>query len=277
VRFTKMHGLGNDYVCIGCSAAALSDPPALAKRICDRHFGVGSDGLILILPSDRAGVRMRIFNPDGSEAEMCGNGLRCVAKYAHDNALSQDNPIDIETLAGVRTAELILEGSRVVRVVVDMGEPSLEAKTMGLRTDRERVVNFPLDTSMGSVEVTCVSVGNPHAVIFVEDVSAVALEKLGPEVEHHTMFTQRTNVHFVQVESAGEISMVTWERGTGATLACGTGAAAACAAGVITARTEREVVAQLPGGQLHLNWREEDGHVIMTGPAEEVFTGEWPE
>ncbi len=278
MRFVKMHGIGNDYVYVDCLARTVDEPEELARRISDRHFGVGGDGLILILPSERADVRMRIFNADGSEAEMCGNGIRCVAKYAHGHGLSGANPLRVETAAGIKTIELALDqAGEVAAATVDMGEPVLEPRKIPVNIPQALVVDSPIRTSQRVLEVTCVSMGNPHAVIYVDDVAAVPLERLGPELEHHPLFPQRINAHFVEVRSPAEVTVRTWERGSGATLACGTGASAVCVAGVLTRRTEREILAHLPGGDLNLHWREGDNHVYLTGPAEEVFTGDWPE
>jgi len=278
MRFVKMHGIGNDYVYVDCLARTVDEPEELARRISDRHFGVGGDGLILILPSERADVRMRIFNADGSEAEMCGNGIRCVAKYVHDHGLSGANPLRVETAAGIKTIDLSLnDAGKVTAATVDMGEPVLEPRKIPVNIPQARVVDSPIRTSHRVLEVTCVSLGNPHAVVYVENVAAVPLERLGPELEHHPLFPQRINAHFVEVHSAAEVTVRTWERGSGATLACGTGASAVCVAGVLTRRTEREILAHLPGGDLNLHWREGDNHVYLTGPAEEVFTGDWPE
>jgi diaminopimelate epimerase len=275
MRFTKMHGLGNDFICVECFEQSAENPPALVRAMTDRHFGVGGDGLILITPSEHADARMRIFNADGSEAEMSGNGLRCLVKYVYEHGLSEANPMSIETMAGVRVVELLVKGGHVVEATVDMGEPILDPARMGVETDRERIVDLCVETSRGKLSITCVSVGNPHAVIYVEDLSVAPLGEIGAELEVHSMFRDRVNVHLVQVVSEGEVLMGSWERGCGATLACGTGAAAVCVAGVITGRTERKMTAHLAGGDLDLEWRAEDNHVMMTGPAEEVFSGEW--
>jgi len=276
MRFTKMHGLGNDYVYVDCFDEQVDDPAALAPEISDRHFGVGGDGLILIMPSEAADVRMRMFNADGSESEMCGNGIRCVAKYAWDHALAQSNPLTVETLAGVKAIKLILDGDNKVEwSTVDMGEPILEPEKIPVNMPLERIINMPIRTSKHAFDMTCVSMGNPHAVMFVDDASAVPLEAVGPELEHNAMFPERINAHFVQVHGPEEVTVRTWERGSGATLACGTGASAVCVAGVLTEKTGRKITAHLPGGDLELEWRQGDGHVYMTGPAVEVFSGEW--
>jgi diaminopimelate epimerase len=295
MRFTKMHGIGNDYVYVDCFAQSLpADPPALARKIADRHFGVGGDGLILICPSDKADARMRMFNADGSEAEMCGNGVRCVAKYVHDHGIARKPSLKIETGRGVLNLDLEIEGGKAQRVRVDMGEPILEATKIPVELPQpapgERIVGFPLDKYiplgkpaewMSECEIdlrmTCVSMGNPHLIIYCGDVAAVPLANLGPYLEQQTIFPKRINVHFVQVHSSKEVTMRTWERGSGITLACGTGASAVCVAGVLTNRTGRKILAHLPGGDLNLEWNENDNHVYMTGPATEVFSGEWPE
>ena len=277
MRFTKMHGAGNDYVYVDCFDQEVSEPAALARAISDRHFGVGGDGLILILPSTQAHVRMRMFNADGSEAQMCGNGVRCLAKYAHDHGRARENPMNVETAAGIKTIQLQLGADgRVAAATVDMGEPILDPARIPVAIPQRRVVDLPIRTSKHAFNMTCVSMGNPHAVIYVPDVSAVPLEEVGPELEHHRLFPQRVNAHFVQAHSDREVTMRTWERGSGITLACGTGASAVCVAGVLTGRTGRQITAHLPGGDLQLEWRGDGEHVFMTGPAVEVFAGDWP-
>jgi diaminopimelate epimerase len=270
----------------------------VARRVADRHLGVGGDGLILVLPPETgvdADVRMRMFNADGSESEMCGNGVRCVCKLAHDEGLSRANPMRIQTGRGVLTLRYQTDAEGKVDLVeVDMGEPILEAEKIPARvpgfTANGRLVNVPAgplvdalgpskDATLSPGGVlgpwTAVSIGNPHVIFYVEDASAVPLERIGPPVEHARVFPRRINVHFVEVHSPGEVTMRTWERGSGITLACGTGASAVCVAGVLTGRTGRKILAHLPGGDLTLEWRERDNHVYMTGPATEVFRGEW--
>jgi diaminopimelate epimerase len=288
MRFTKMQGAGNDYVYVDCfQQAPPRDPAGLSKLISDRHFGVGSDGLILIGPSERGDARMRMFNADGSEAEMCGNGIRCVAKYVWDRGISHNNPLRIETGRGVLTLQLETKGGKVERVTVDMGEPILEASRIPTSLPGARVVDHAglrfagpagWDTACGlDMRVTCVSMGNPHAVLYCKSVAIVPLEQVGPSLETDPVFPKRINVHFVQVHSPHEVTMRTWERGSGVTLACGTGACAVAVAGVLTGRTGRSIVAHLPGGDLNLTWNESDNHVHMTGPAVEVFSGDWPD
>ena len=278
MRFTKMHGAGNDYVYVNCFDEAVSDPVGLARAVSDRHFGIGGDGLILILPSDTADVRMRMFNADGSEAEMCGNGIRCLAKYAFDYGLVKVNPMQVETAAGIERVELALgEDGKVTTATVDMGEPVFDPELIPVNIPQKRVVELPIRTSTRAFTMTCVSMGNPHAVIYADDVAGVPLTEVGPELENHPLFPNRVNVHFVQVDSPREVTMRTWERGSGITLACGTGAAAVRAVGVVTGRGERTITAHLTGGDLGLEWREENGHIYLTGPAVEVFSGEWAE
>ena len=275
MRFTKMHGLGNDYLLVNLFAEAVDDPPRLSRLISDRHCGAGSDGLILVCPSSAADVRMEMYNADGSRAQMCGNGIRCVAKFAYEHGLTRQNPMRVETDAGVLTLELSIDGDRVERVRVDMGRPSLEPASLPCTLAGDRVVEQPITLAGRRWEVTCVSMGNPHAVVFVDDLDAVDLAEVGPKFEHAPEFPERVNAHFARVEAADRVAMKTWERGSGATQACGTGACAVCVAGVLTGRTQRRITAHLPGGDLELEWAEND-HVFMTGPAVEVFTGDWP-
>ncbi|HVX83983.1 MAG TPA: diaminopimelate epimerase [Phycisphaerae bacterium] len=287
MRFVKMHGIGNDYVYVDAFSQAVDQPEKLAVRIADRHFGVGGDGLILVAPptdaarAQGATVRMRMFNADGSESEMCGNGVRCVAKFAYDRNLSRQNPMRVETGRGVLTVDLRTgDDGKVREVTVNMGAPILDLPKIPVdtqwlgATDNVRIFQVPMGTSLG-VRAVFVSMGNPHAVIFVEDVRAVDLERVGPVLENHKAFPRRMNVHFVQVHSAQEVTMRTWERGSGVTLACGTGASAVCVAGVLVGKTDREITAHLPGGDLQLEWRESDDCVYMTGAATEVFEGQW--
>jgi diaminopimelate epimerase len=291
MRFTKMHGLGNDYVYVDCTRQSPPrDPAGLSRRISDRHFGIGSDGLILICPSERADVRMRMFNADGSEGDMCGNGIRCVAKYAYDRGIVRKPSIAIETGRGVLTLDVTVSGGKVESVRVDMGEPLVRPADIPTTLPGARVVDAPLpDWPEGrgladllrpagaEVRVTCVCTGNPHAVIYCRDVTRVPLEAVGPVLENAPVFPRRANIHFVQVAGPNEVTMRTWERGSGITLACGTGASAVCVAGVLTGRASRELLAHLPGGDLKLEWSETNNHVYMTGPAVEVFSGEWPD
>ncbi len=294
MRFTKMHGIGNDYVYVDCFEQGETfpdDPAELARRISDRHFGVGGDGLIFICPSTVADARMRMFNADGSEAEMCGNGVRCVAKYVYDHKIAQRRQLKIETGAGVLTLELEVEDGQVARVKVDMGQPTLDPAKIPVElsgsSGLKQIVNLPLEPHIalenykGWIErcgldprMTCVSTGNPHVVFYCRNVEPVPLAMVGPAIETHAVFPRRVNAHFVQVHSPSEVTMRTWERGSGITLACGTGATAVCVAGNLAGHTARKILAHLPGGDLELDWAL-DGHVYMTGPATEVFTGDW--
>ena len=281
MRFTKMHGIGNDYVYVNGLVEKVSDPAALARKISDRHFGVGSDGLILILPSEKADVRMRMFNADGSEAEMCGNGIRCVAKYAFDHGLTANNPMHVETGRGVLSLHLAINNGKAEQVTVNMGQPVLHLPEIPV--DRERLTlgssehfyRLQLSPNEPVFEAAFVSMGNPHAMIYVDDVAKVELERIGPMIENHPAFPRRINVHFVQIVSQSEVIVRTWERGSGITLACGTGACAVAVAGVATRKTGRKLLTHLPGGDLHLEWRSSDNCVYMTGPATEVFEGVW--
>ncbi len=291
MRFTKMHGLGNDYVYVNCFEEKIDNPTKLARIVSDRHFGIGADGLILVCPSQIADVRMRIFNADGSEAEMCGNGIRCVAKYVYEHKLAEAGgsfslpgqppyhaSLNVETSKGVLTVGLIIGGEdRVQKVCVNMGQPILTPKDIPVQLSGERVVEEPIAIYNHDLLMTCVSMGNPHAVFFCDDVGSIELKKLGPAIENHSLFPRRVNVHFVQVDKPAEFAMRTWERGSGITMACGTGACAACVATVLTGRGKRVCTAHLPGGDLDLNWCEEDNRVYMTGPAVEVFEGIWLE
>jgi len=289
MHFTKMHGIGNDYVYVDC----LTNPPArnpaeLAKKISDRHTGVGSDGLILICKSEQADARMRMFNADGSEAQMCGNGIRCVAKYVYDHGLVRKPRLTIETGRGVLTLDLETKNGKVEQVTVNMGRPILEADKIPTSLEGNPPVNVPLvlldappfppiSLATQQLRVTCVSMGNPHCVSFVDEITDLMVGYIAPQIEKHPAFPERVNVHFVQVHSAEEVTMRTWERGSGVTLACGTGACAVCVAGVLSRRTGRKLLAHLPGGDLRLHWSETDDHVYMTGPAAEVFQGDWPD
>ncbi|HEX8343025.1 MAG TPA: diaminopimelate epimerase [Tepidisphaeraceae bacterium] len=286
MKFTKMHGIGNDYVYVNGFEETVDDPAALARIIADRHTGVGGDGLILVLPSEQADVRMRMFNADGSESEMCGNGVRCVAKYAFDHKLSDSNPMEIETGRGVLTLALDVVDGEVETVTVDMGEPILElaeipvvqgavGRNAHFVRKADHLYSIAQEIDGNVLQATFVSMGNPHAVFFVDDVDAIDLPKYGPKLEHYPAFPKRMNVHFAQVIGRDEVKMRTWERGSGITLACGTGACAVAVAGVLHNKTDRKVLAHLPGGDLLLEWHAENDHVYMSGPATEVFTGEW--
>jgi diaminopimelate epimerase len=286
-----MHGLGNDYVYVNCFKEKVENPAELAQIISDRHRGIGSDGLILICPSQAADVWMRIFNADGSEAEMCGNGIRCVAKYAYEHKLADAGgeisvpgqppfpaSLNIETGSGVLTVGLDTDDQdKVQNVCVDMGQPLLSSRDIPVDLPTKEVIEQPMMFQSRAFVMTCVSMGNPHAVFFCNDLSAVDIGKFGPIIECHSIFPNRINVHFVQVNKPTEFTVRTWERGSGITMACGSGACACCVAGVLTGRMKRICTAHLPGGDLDLNWCENDNCVYMTGPAVEVFEGIWPE
>lgn len=278
MNFTKMHGAGNDYVYVNCFQEEVPNPEQTAIRVSNRNFGIGSDGLILIMPSDKADVRMRMFNSDGSESEMCGNGIRCVAKYAYDHGIVNKTEITAETGAGILTLKLFPNGDdRIDRVRVNMGAPRLTRAEIPMQGEASsRVVAEPLNILHTTFKITCVSMGNPHCVIFVdEDLDRFQVEKYGPLIENHDLFPRRTNVEFVQIISRTEVRQRTWERGAGETLACGTGASAVCAAGVLNGLTEKKIVNHLTGGTLELEWAD-DGSIYMTGPAVEVFSGSIP-
>ena len=289
MRFTKMHGLGNDYVYVNCFDEKVENPAALARIVSNRHTGIGGDGLILIGPSETAEVGMRIFNADGSEAEMCGNGIRCVAKYAYEHGLCQISgdfavpgqqsfgaSLNVETGNGILTLGLAIDDDdRVQKVCVNMGQPILRPQDIPVDMPGEEVVAQAIAVLGEELAMTCASMGNPHAVFFCDDVSLIELPRLGPAVERHKLFPNRTNVHFVQIDLPTEFTMRTWERGSGITLACGTGACACAVSCVLTGRQRRLCTAHLPGGDLELNWCEEDNCVYMTGPATEVFEGCW--
>jgi diaminopimelate epimerase len=274
MKFTKMHGAGNDYVYINCFEEKVDDPAILATEISNRNFGIGSDGLILIMPSTVADVRMRMFNADGSEAEMCGNGIRCVAKYAYDHGLVRREHLNIETGAGVLTVDLLTnDADRVERVRVNMGVPQLLRGEIPMTGDPEtKALNIELKILDQTFRATCVSMGNPHCVIFVDNVAAFPVSEYGRHIERHALFPNRTNVEFVRVISRTEVKQRTWERGAGETLACGTGAAAVAVAGVLNGLTDRKIVNHLLGGDLEMEWAE-SGEVLMTGPAVETFSG----
>ena len=277
MRFTKMHGAGNDYVYVNGFEEPLPDElPELARRISDRRFGVGGDGLILIRPSERADARMQMFNADGSEAEMCGNGIRCVAKYIYDHGICRQPELRIETGAGVFALTVDAPAGLVQRVRVDMGEPILEAAKIPTTLPGSPVVNVPLSVGGRTFQVTSVSMGNPHCILFVDQATDDLVLRWGPQIETDPHFPARVNVEFIEVLGPGEVRQRTWERGSGETWACGTGASAVCVAGVLTGRTTRRIVNHLRGGDLELHWSEADNHVYMTGPAAEVFSGDWP-
>ena len=275
MKFTKMHGAGNDYVYVNCFEEEVPNPVELAIRVSNRNFGIGSDGLILIMPSDKADVRMRMFNSDGSESEMCGNGIRCVAKYAYDHGIVTKTEITAETGAGILTLQLFPDRhNKVERVRVNMGPPRLSREEIPMNgSPAAQVVAEELTVLDKTFRITCVSMGNPHCIIYVDDVDSFPVATYGPLIENHQLFPRRTNVEFIQIISRTEVKQRTWERGAGETLACGTGASAVCVAGVLNNLTDRKILNHLAGGDLELEWVE-NGPVFMTGPATEVFSGE---
>ena len=274
MNFTKMHGGGNDYVYVNMFEEHIDDPAEMSIKVSDRHFGIGSDGLITIEPSDIADFRMRIYNADGSEAEMCGNGIRCVAKYVYDHKLTDKTEISVQTGAGVKILKLFVEGVKVEQVTVDMGEPVLAPAEIPVVADGDRVVDEPIEVCGKEWRMTCVSMGNPHAVVFVDDVENFELEKYGPHFENHERFPKRTNTEFVHVVSRTEAYMRVWERGSAETWACGTGTCATVMACILNGKTDNKVLVHLRGGDLTIEYDEKTNHVFMTGPATEVFNGE---
>jgi diaminopimelate epimerase len=283
MHFTKMHGAGNDYIYVDCFAEPIPNHPAdLARRMSDRHTGIGGDGLILICPTDRADAEMRMHNADGSYAEMCGNGIRCVAKYIYDHDVSRRNPLTIESAGRIYTLELKVQRGSVQSVRVDMGEPILTPAQIPttLRSPRgpaEPVVDVPIAVGGREFRVTAVAIGNPHCVTFVDRASDDWVLGIGPQLEVDPRFPKRVNCEFVEVLGRNELRQRTWERGSGETHACGSGACGVCVAGVLTGRSDRNVVVHLLGGDLSIEWNEENNHVYMTGPAVEVFGGHWPD
>ena len=276
MKFTKMQGIGNDYVYVNCFEEDIKDPSELSIAISDRHFGVGSDGLIMIMPSPIADARMRIFNADGSEAQMCGNGIRCVAKYLYEYGIKKSDRMTIETAAGLKTIELTTVNGGVTQIKVEMGTPELLRNEIPMLGENKQVINEPLQVNDTMLYVTCVSIGNPHCITFVDDVDSIVLDVTGKAIENHELFPERINAHFVQQISTNKVKMRTWERGSGETLACGTGAVATGVACVLNNLTERVISTQLPGGELTVEWTD-DNKTFMTGPAENDFTGQWDE
>lgn len=275
MKFTKMHGIGNDYVYVDCFRETVEQPSEVAKKISDRHFGIGSDGLILICPSEIADFRMDMYNADGSRGEMCGNGIRCVAKYVYDKGLTDKTRINVETLGGIKELKLTVKDGLVSLVRVNMGAPKLAAAEIPVVADTDRVIGQTLAVEGKEYAVTCVSMGNPHCVVFLdEDVKGLDLEKIGPGFERHGRFPNRINTEFVNVLDEETIRMRVWERGSGETLACGTGACAAAVAAILNGRTKDEVTVKLLGGDLKIWWDRREDAVFMTGAAETVFEGE---
>lgn len=274
IKFTKMQGLGNDYVYIDAINQKIENESSLAQIISNRHFGIGSDGLILICSSEFADFKMRMFNSDGSEAEMCGNGIRCVGKFVYNKGLTNKTTLKIETLAGVKELKLNLKEGKVDTVRVDMGEPILEAEKIPVVSSEKMVKNLKLEIEEREFNFTCVSMGNPHAITFVENVENFEVEKYGSKIEVNKRFPKKTNVEFIEIVNKEYIKMRVWERGAGETLACGTGACASVVAGIINNLIERKVTVELLGGILEIEWNKEDNHIYMTGPAVTVYEGE---
>ena len=274
MKFTKMHGIGNDYVYVNCLQEKVEDPSGTARKISDRHFGIGSDGLILIKPSEKADFQMDMYNADGSKGAMCGNGIRCVAKYVYDYGLTDKTSISVETGSGIKYLDLTVENNKVTMVKVDMGEPDLTASHIPIKAQTEQVIDEPIEVDGKTYRITGVSMGNPQGVVFLDDIDSLDIEKIGPSFENHVRFPDRINTEFVQLDNRSHVRMRVWERGSGETLACGTGACAVAVACVVNGLTQREVTVSLRGGDLKICWDEKDGHVYMTGPATVVFDGE---
>ena len=275
MRFTKMQGAGNDYIYLNGFEKLPADLGSLARQMSDRHFGIGSDGLVIIMPSDSCDFRMRMFNSDGSEAEMCGNASRCVGKYVYDKGLTTKKELTLETLAGVKHLTLHTQNGTVEQVTVDMGEPILSAPEIPVNLSESPVIAHPLEVEGQTFAITCVSMGNPHAVIFLDGMDRYDLHHIGSLIEHHELFPRRTNVEFVEVLSPQDLRMRVWERGAGETLACGTGACATLVAAVLNGRSDRRATLHLLGGDLSIEWREQNNRIYMTGGAVTVFEGEW--
>ncbi len=276
MKFTKMHGLGNDFVMVKeIDLPEFVELDVLARSVCDRHFGIGADGLIIACPSQTSDIRMRIINSDGSEAEMCGNGIRCFAKYVFEEKMVMENSMTVETLAGEMIPVLQWVDEEMQGISVDMNEPHFLSKEIPVNLDVDIVLNHPFDLDGRSVEITCVSMGNPHCIVYVDDIDSIPLSQWGPFIENHSIFPHKTNVEFVEVVNDSTLKMRVWERGAAETLACGTGACATLVASVLTKQSKREATVMLAGGNLHIYWDEHDNHVYMTGPATNVFTGDY--
>ena len=278
MKFTKMHGCGNDYIYVNCFTEKIEEPSVIAKKVSDRHFGIGSDGLILICPSETADFKMRMFNADGSEGKMCGNGIRCVAKYVYDNGMTDKEVITVETLSGIKTLQLAVSEGRVQAVTVDMGSPVLTPSQIPVKCEGDRMINQPVSVGGKEYYITCVSMGNPHAIVYLDknvDLKAFELEKIGPMFENHPAFPDRVNTEFIQVCDSENLNMRVWERGSGETFACGTGACASLVATVLNGLCDDTATLHLLGGDLKITWDKKENTVYMEGPAETVFTGEW--
>lgn len=274
MKFTKMQGLGNDYVYVNCFKETIENPPEMAKKVSNRNFGIGSDGLIMINPSDVADFEMEMYNADGSRSEMCGNGIRCVGKYVYDYGLTEKEHISVETLAGIKYLDLTVEDGKVKLVKVDMGSPELVPANIPIVADGDRVIDEPINVNGTEYRMTGVSMGNPHAVVYVEDVKGLDIETIGPAFENHERFPNRVNTEFVKVLDRNTVEMRVWERGSGETMACGTGACAVAVACILNGFTEDKVTVKLLGGDLQIEWDKEADKVYMTGSAEVSFDGE---
>lgn len=273
MKFTKMQGLGNDYVYVNCFEEKIENPPAVARYVSDRHFGIGSDGLIMINPSEVADFEMEMYNADGSRGEMCGNGIRCVAKYVYDYGLTDKTQISVETLGGIKYLDLTVKDGKVVLVKVDMGKPELKSDLIPIISENEKVIDEPIEVDGQVYHMTGVSMGNPHTVIYVDDVKNLDLEKIGPKFENHERFPKRINTEFVHCIDRNTVEIRVWERGSGETLACGTGACAVAVASILNNLTDTRVTVKLLGGDLQIEWDREEDRVFMTGPATVVFDG----
>lgn len=271
--FTKMHGLGNDYVCINCFRERVEDPPGFARTLCERHYGIGADGLILICPSKVSDFKMEIYNSDGSVAGMCGNGIRCLGKYVYDYGLTGKETLSIETKSGIRNMHLQIRDGKACGAMVDMGVPRLNAHSIPILSEKDLVINDPIEVQEKNYRMTGISMGNPHAVIFSEEINGIPLEETGRELEFHPRFPERANIEFCHVTARDRMEIRVWERGVGETLACGTGACAAVVASVLNDLTDEEVIVKLLGGELSVRWDRKVNHVFLEGPAVKVFDG----
>lgn len=271
--FTKMHGLGNDYVCINCFRERVEDPSGFARTLCDRHYGIGADGLILICPSKVSDFKMEIYNSDGSVAGMCGNGIRCLGKYVYDYRLTGKETLSIETKSGIRNMHLHIQDGKACGAMVDMGVPRLNAHSIPILSEKDLVINDPIEVQEKNYRMTGISMGNPHAVIFLEEINGISLEETGRELEFHPRFPERANIEFCHVTARNRMEIRVWERGVGETLACGTGACAAVVASVLNDLTDEEVIVKLLGGELSVRWDRKVNHVFLVGPAVKVFDG----
>lgn len=273
MKFTKMHGIGNDYVYVNCFEETVENPSEVSKKVSDRHFGIGSDGLILIKPSEKADFEMEMYNADGSQGAMCGNGIRCVAKYVYDYGLTDKTNISVDTKSGIKYLDLTVINGKVALVKVNMGQPELNAEKIPMIYKKQQVIQQPLAVKDNIYEVTAVSMGNPHVIVYMDQIRDLAIEKIGPDFEKHPAFPEGVNTEFVHVIDRKTVEMRVWERGSGETLACGTGACAVAVACVLNGYTEEEVTVRLLGGELKIFWNRKENLVYMTGPAEVVFDG----